>query len=310
MHKVRRKKLVKGFLLGIGLTAFTLFVLFTVLVWYLVTGGPAKKTKDISRYQEIFDLHYISANIVFPEEVLEDVVETDFYFYYRDMLFDPTYQVYLQCTYEPEAFEKEIHRLSNVQKTYAGKEKKLLQDDQNKYNYPVYIAMENHSSCYEYALVTGENQITYISTAYVEKNKMVCDKDYLPIDFMKDQGREFGSGYCIYESSSSDLYIDYDSTRNENVEVRDCHMEQIQDSFFKVHTLLDENNKEIIEEVSFDYYESKEDDGFSSTVYTDLNGMEYRSLTLNKERTRAIVGYYDGSEEKEFVVELPFLVAE
>ena len=306
MHKLKCKKIVKGLGLGIGLTALTLFVLFTVLVWYLLTGGPAKKTKDISRYQEIFDLHYISANIVFPEKVSEDVVETDFYFYYRDMLFDPTYQVYFQCTYEPEAFEQEIDRLNHVHKTYAGKEKKLLRDNQNKYNYPVYIAMEKHNCCYEYALITGENQITYISTAYVEANKMVCDKDYLPIDFMTDHGSAFGSGYCIYESSSSDMYIDYDSTRNENVEVRDCHMEQIQDSFFIVNTLLDENDKEIIEEIHFDYYESKEDDGFTSTDYTDLNGMEYRSLTLNEERTKAIVVYYDGSEEKEFVVELPF----
>lgn len=310
MHKRKCKKLVKGFLLGIGLMALTLFVLFTVLVWYLITGGPAKITKDLSRYQEIFDLHYISANIVFPEEVPEAVLETDFYFYYRDTLFDPTYQVYLQCSYEPEAFEQEIDRLNQVHKTYAGKEKKLLRDTQNKYNYPVYIAMENHSSCYEYALVTGKNQITYISTAYVEADKMVCDKDYLPIDFMTDQGREFGSGYSIYVMTSSDVYIDYDSTRNETAEVRDCHMEQIQDSFFLVRTILDENNKEIIEECSFDYYTNLNDEESDSTVYADINGMEYRDLSLNKDRNKAIVVYFDGSEEKEFVVELPFPVAE
>lgn len=306
MQKFKRKKMIKGFLWGIGLMALTLLVLLTVLGWYLITGGPAKKTKDISRYQEIFDCNYISGMIVFPEKVPKEVIETDFYFYYRDMMFDPTYQVYFQCTYEPEAFETEIKRLDNVHKTYAGTEKKLLRDEENKFNYPAYIAIENHSSCYEYALVTGENQIAYISTAYVDGDEMVCDKDYLPIDFMTDKGRDFDSGYCIYVMSSSDAYIDYDSTRDEIVEVGDAHIEQIQDSYFTVRTTLDESNREIIDECRFDYYENMDDEERDTTVYSDINGMEYRDLRINEDRTKAIVVYYDGSEEKEFIVELPF----
>lgn len=305
MQKFKRKKLVKGLLLGIGLTCLTLFVLLTVFLWLLFTGGPAKKTTDISRYQEIFQWSTMSGMMVFPEKVPEDAVETDFYSYYRDTLFDGTYQVYFQCTYQPEAFAKEIARLESVHKIYGGTEKKLLRDEGNKYNYPAYIAIENHHDRYEYALVTGKNQITYIATAYIYEEDVAFDKEYLPIDYMTEVGKSFTSGYCIYITSMSSEDIAYDNTRNETAEVMDAHMEQILDSYFVVLTVLDENNREIITECSFDYYESLEDEECDSTSYPDVNGMEYRDLKLNEDRTKAIVVYYDGAKEKEFVVEIP-----
>ena len=306
MNQTKKKKIEKGFLIGIGVTFLTLYVLGALFVWLFFTGGPAKVTKDISRYKEIFGWSTVSGMLVFPEEVSEEVIDTDFYYSFRDTLNTPTYQIYLQCTYEPKAYEEEIARLENVHKIYGGTEKKLLRDENQKYQYPAYIAIENHHDLYEYALVTGENQITYIATAYIDEDDVVFDKDYLPNDYMTEEGYSFTSGYCLYITLMSEEGIDYDNTRNEIAEVRYCHMEQIQDSFFIVRTLLDENNKEIIEEVGFDYYTSMDYEEGDYTVYTDLNGMEYRSLTLNEERTKAIVGYYDGSEEKEFVVELPF----
>ena len=134
---------------------------------------------------------------------------------------------------------------------------------------------------------------------------MVCDKDYLPVDFMEDKGADFASGYCIYAISSSDMYVDYDSTRDENVEVTDAHTEQIHDSYFVVYTALDDKNKEIITECCFYYHEALGEEVAESTEYFDINGMEYRDLKLNEDRTKAIVVYYNEGEEKEFVVELP-----
>lgn len=306
MQKFKRKKIMKGLLWGVFLTGLTFFVFITVVLWLFLTGGPEKKTTDINRYGEIFGWSTMSGMLVFPEEVSEDVVETDFYYSYRNSLFDTTYQIYFQCTYEPEAYEKEIARLESVHKIYGGTEKKLLRDEENKYNYPAYIAIENHHDRYEYALVTGKNQITYISTAYINEEEVIFDKDYLPLDYMTEVGKNFTSGYCLYITYMSDEGIDYDNTRNETAEVTNAHMEQIDDSYFFVRTVLDENNKEIIDECSFDYYESLMDEECDMTSYSDINGMEYRDLRLNEDRTKAIVVYFDGSEEKEFVVELPF----
>lgn len=184
MKKFKRKKLLKGILLGAILTFLTLSVAFTVFMWLVVTGGPAKKIKDISRYQEIFEWNTFSALIVFPEEIATDVSKTEFYAHYRDTIFNPTYQIFFQCTYELDAFVKEIERLENTRKVYGETERKLLRDETNKFNYPVYIAVESHGGQYEYALVTGENQITYIATSGIDKGDVVFNKEYLPIDFM------------------------------------------------------------------------------------------------------------------------------
>lgn len=304
----KRKKLWKGILIGVVLAILTVFVAATVLVWLFLTGGPAKKTKKIEDYAKIFDLQVNTGFIVFPEEISEKVVETDFYYYYRDMLFSPAYEVYLQCTYEPEEYQAEVKRLENTYKKYAGTERILLKDVQEKYNYPAYIAIENHHNGYEYALLTGENQITYISTAYREKGQVKFSKDYLPTDFMTEAGRSFTSGYSIYISSMSANGISYDTTRAQNVTVTDAHLEQIDDSYFVVHVKLDEANREVITGCTFNYYESLYDEVPDSTTYSDINGMIYKDLKLNEDRNKAIVTYYEDTEqtqELEFVVELP-----
>lgn len=304
----KRKKLWKGILIGVVVTGLTMFVAITVLVWLFFTGGPAKKTKNIEDYGKIFDLQVNTGLIVFPEEISEKVIETQFYYYYRDMLFSPAYEIYLQCTYEPKEYQAEIKRLENTYKKYAGTERILLRDAQEKYNYPAYIAIENHHHCYEYALLTGENQITYISTAYREKGQVKFSKDYLPVDFMTEAGRSFNSGYSIYISSISSSGISYDTTRAKNVTVTDAHLEQINDSYFVVHVQLDEANREIITGCTFNYYESLYDEVADSTTYSELNGMVYKDLKLNEDRTKAIVTYYEDKEqtqEKEFVVDLP-----
>ena len=263
----------------------------------------------MEKYETIFELRANTGLIIFPEQISKKAVETDFYYYFRDIWNTPTYEIYLQCTYEPEEYKKEIERLENTYKRYAGKERRLLRDTEEKYNYPVYIAMENHHYSYEYAMLTGENQITYVSMAFREKEDVNFNKEYLPSDFMTEVGRSFTSGYSIYISSISSSGISYDETREMIVEMTDAHMERIEDSYFIVRVKLDEENREIITECVFDYQESLYDEEADSTVYSQLNGMFYKDLKLNEDRTKAIVTYYEDKEqkeEKEFVIELPF----
>ena len=125
-------------------------------------GGPAKITRDIKEYEAVLMQPYIqTAYIVFPEKLPEGVLDTEFYNYYRDTFGSPTLQTYLKCVYDDQSYLKEIDRLENTSKTYGNKKKKLLRDEKKKFQYPAYVAVENATHRYEYALLTGENEITY-----------------------------------------------------------------------------------------------------------------------------------------------------
>lgn len=213
-----RRSLVKGLLVGIALAIVTCIVLVTVVIWLLFAGGPGKTSKNINDYGDIFQLRLRSGLVVFPEELPEDMIEGEFYYNYRDTLFDPTYQIYLRCTYEEEDWAQECERLESIRKIREDEEEKLKRDAEGKYGYPAYIAVENQNYGYEYALLTGENEITYICTNCIEWNQVEFDQKYLPTDFMTEEGRAFGSGYSIYmlsDGSSGSYQTEYDRSKYE-----------------------------------------------------------------------------------------------
>lgn len=306
MMKRKIKKIMKGFLIGIILMSITLFVAAFVFVYWFLTGGPAKVTRDINDYEVVLTQPYIqTAYIVFPEKIPEGTLDTEFYNYYRDTFNSPTLQTYLKCVYDDISYQKEIDRLENTSKKYGNREKKLLRDEEKKFNYPAYIAVENAAHKYEYALLTGENEITYISTAYIEKEGITFSEDYLPYDFMTEEGRAFGSGYSIYYASVSSAAIDTDYTRDPVTEVHSSHMRTLDDSNFMVRVTLDERGREIISDCVFyvfnphdmekqiiDEYEMNE------KVYDDLSGMEYKSMELDRGRKTVMVTYIENGEEK------------
>lgn len=203
-----------GGLTGVILTLFSLLVCFFTLVFF---GGPAQKSHDPGDYQEIFELRMgISAGlIVFPEELAEGMTDVTFSYYYRDTWNTPTVSIFLQGTYTPEEYAAEVARLENIRKVNGDTERVLLRDESGKYPYPTYIAMENYAHQYEYAMLTGENQITYIYTSWFDTEDVEFDKKYLPDDFMTEEGREFGSGYCIYVKQQDSSGISYDTSRGQ-----------------------------------------------------------------------------------------------
>lgn len=313
MKKQKAKKLIKGLIIGIVLMTATLFVAAFVFVYLLLTGGPAKTTKNIADYEEVLSNPYVqTAFIVFPETIPEGAIETEFYNYYRDTLFSPTMQTYLKCTYDDVSYQKEIDRLENTSKKYANREKKLLRDEEKKFDYPAYIAVENAAHKYEYALLTGENEITYISTAYIEREGIEFDEAYLPYDFMTEEGRDFGSGYSIYYASVSSSMIDTDYTRNPVTEVRDAHTRRLDDGNFVVRVILDEQGREIIDDCVYYTFDEElimlKDYEGEETVYIELRGMEYKSMELDRNRKVVSVTYKDGDSEK--IKEFPMQHAE
>ncbi|MBO5241172.1 MAG: hypothetical protein J6B19_00735 [Lachnospiraceae bacterium] len=299
-HKTKRKikKISKGFLIGVGLAAATLYTVIFVFVYLFLLGPPGKATRDVSRYEEIFTEQSIQTGyMTFPETIPEGAQVLDYYHYYRDTWNMPTVQTYLKCAYDDVTYRAEIDRLENTSKTYGGKKKELLRDEKKKFNFPVYIAVENAAHSYEYALLPGGNEIVYIYTSYIEKNKVEFDEAYLPYDFMTEEGREFGSGYSIYYGSVSSTGISTYFTRDPVPEVTDAHVRMAGDDMFFVHVRLNEEGKEIITSCSFHVYEKSGEES-SSEEYHDIDGAQYKDMEVNRDRTEVTVTYIENGAEK------------
>lgn len=301
MKNRKTKKIWKGVLIGVALSVATLVVGMIVLVYLFFAGPPAKVTRDIEDYEKVLGYPYLqTAYIVFPEKLPEGIQESEFYSYYRDTFGSPTIQTYMKCKYDEESYQEEIERLENTSKKYANREKKLLRDPEKKFQYPAYIAVENAAHKYEYALLTGDCEIVYINTAWMEKEDMKCPREYLPYDFMTEEGREFGSGYSIYYASVSSSAIDTDYTRDLVTEVRDSHMVILDDYHFMVRVILNEQGKEMIEDCllyRFDAEELMKGKEAEEVILEELKGMEYKDMELDRERGVVCITYLDGDVE-------------
>lgn len=297
LKKRNTKKIVKWCIIGILLTFLTLFVVLCVFLYFMFFGGPAKVSKNIDHYESIFTEERIETGyIVFPEHIPSGTLQTEFYHSYQDTLFDPTVETYLQCTYDAKTYDAEIDRLENTSKTYGNRKCILLKDEKNRFQYPVYIAIDNAAHGYEYALLTGENQITYIYTCYKQNDNIHFNKDYLPSDYGTEEGRSFGSGYSIYYSSITSDAITTDYTRDAAPEVTDGHMQLIDDNAFVVHTRLDSLGKEIITQCRY-IVDTPNSDKNTEIIHDDINGYEYKEMNLNKDRTEITITYIKNNQE-------------
>lgn len=182
-------------------------------------GGPPDVTRDIADYPQMLTKHgnVQTGFTVFPEELPESMLteEAQFYYFYRDTWDDPTMEVILQCDYTKEAYDAELERLASVRKIYGDEEKRLLYSE-DRCRYPAYIAMDGYNRGYEYALLTGENEITYLYFAFLPESGMrSIPKEYLPAgyaaEYRKDQ--QWTDAYCIYldpvNSSEGVRFLDY-----------------------------------------------------------------------------------------------------
>ena len=312
MDKSSKKKMWIGIGIGAIVGIITLHALFLIFMLFFAFGGKPEVVKDISRYEEMLGKYENAktAYIVFPEKVPESATDTDFYFSDQDTWNVPTLEVYLQCTYNEEDYQAEICRLEDVKKQYGSQIRTLLRDEEGRYPYPVYIAQDGYWDNYEYAMLTGENQITYVYTAMLHSNSLKkVDKKLLPKDFDKRQEAYTGvEGYTIYlkdvnynpDGSVSSWSCDY--TRDVVAEVTQNHWVEIGYNRFYVTTYLNEHDEELIKECSFYYYESQHDSVYGlpeTIVYTELADYFYKDVEISADKGTTIVTYYDGTEVKE-----------
>ena len=204
MTAENKNKFWISFGIGAGVSAVTLFALFLVLLGYFFFGGVREETEDLAEYTAVMTKYtnIQSGLMTFPEEIPEHTGESRFYFSYADTWDDPTCEIFLQCAYEPEVYEAELKRLENTGKRYGSVEKKLRREEE-KFHYPAYVAIEDNNYAYEYALLSGENEITYVYLAFKEGRTIHFDKQYLPKGYGESDVLKVNpdplSGYSIYQ---------------------------------------------------------------------------------------------------------------
>lgn len=318
MNNSNKKKLWIGVLVGAIISMLTLAALVVVFFLFFLFGKqPVEITTGIEEYEKAmtkYDCEMMdTAFIVFPEKIPDSAKDTDFYYSYQEG-WEASVEVFLQCTYNEEDYQAEVQRLENTKKQYGGTVRKLIQLEESFSN-PAYIAVDGHDQSFEYALLTGENQITYIYTRFHDSESLKKIKpEYLPKDYDKKlEAFQLEEGYTIYLKSvdvedGEVIAWELDYTRDEVVEVLNYHPVSIKFNNFGVCTYLDEENNEIIKNCYYSYYENMHDALYGlpeEIVYTELQGYRFKSVKLNKDKTQALVTYYDGEEEKSLEYELP-----
>lgn len=174
----RGRKIVKelvwaiGILLGLGILAL-------LVLWLLLFPWP-KVCRNPARYEaRITDLENLRTGLVVFPASIPDSARTngaEFYFWYRDTVFDPEAEIYLRCTYSEADFQAELERLEHYAQSPLPDEwpadsapwvpNPFLRDERGLFRYPAYIAILGDDFACEYALVTGEREISYVYFAF------------------------------------------------------------------------------------------------------------------------------------------------
>lgn len=315
----QKKKLWIGILIGTSISIITLGALFVIFMLFFLFGGPKEITEEVALYEETMGKYsnVQTGFITFPEKISDNAINAEFYFSYQNTWDDPTCEVFLKCIYEEEEYQAELQRLENTCKIYGATKRELIRGEEERFPYPAYIAINGNNYAYEYALLSGEREITYIYTSFIsEEDLKKIDARYLPTDYdMYQRQLGFGEGYNIYIVKMDEFLegvkgYQTDYTRDELVKVNEYHPVTIGYNWFTVCTCLDEEDNEIIEYCAFMYYDSRHDSiyGYPKEIqYQELAGYRFKSVELNDDKTLATVTYYDGEEEKTIEYEIPSL---
>lgn len=201
-----RWKVLIGMIIGVGISLITLCTVAIILFFIFISGGSAEIVKDSNKYEEtIAGYNNLKSGLItFPEKIPQSARDIDFYSYYREPLGAPIVEIFLQCTYNEEDYYAELQRLEHAQKTFKNGTKvtNLMKEEEGRYPYTAYIAIDGFGNSYEYAILTGERQITYIHTAYKESgNLKKISTSFLPSDFDSRM-------YELNEAEAFNIYLE------------------------------------------------------------------------------------------------------
>ena len=147
--------------------------------------------------------------LIFPEDT-EKMLEPEYEVNIKSGLFDTEGYIVLQAKYEEMEYQKELDRLSKVQ--YETADIVLgVRYDEKSYKLPAYVAMDGHSSVYEYALVDETRyEIIYVILSYPNVDELEKYEEYLKIDKDKYKEEVTWDRFSIYARHFEDgEYVEY-----------------------------------------------------------------------------------------------------
>lgn len=180
-------------------------------IWLAFFPLP-KISKNPAKYEELLaDSKLRTGFAAFPPTIPASGLENGavFYYFYQDTFLDPTGEVFLRCTYSEEDYRAEIDRLehyalqppTDVNKKIGDLQdepNRFVRDEKGRFSYPAYIAIYADDYACEYALLTGEREISYVYFAFREPGRFrKVPADCLPEPFEKSLNNDEGM-YNIY----------------------------------------------------------------------------------------------------------------
>lgn len=187
---------------------YAIIIILAIVVaflWLVATGGFPKITKDINKYGEFKGFSGYSSLLIFPEKEIENTSE--YYYYFRDTMFDPTCQIYLKCQFFENEFQQEIERLNAIKVVSSRGEEQPLLENKDDFNYYALVASNGFESCYEYALVDAENlEIIYVFLQGIPEEKIVFDAKYVPMNYNIALSMDETYNMYAFKVPYSDIY--------------------------------------------------------------------------------------------------------
>ena len=166
-------------LLLLGMTCILAFFGPGIGLIRLFFEGEGTYTEDIGDYGEFEGFRGYSRLYIFPETIPEGARAEEYFYFYQDTLFDPSAQIYLECSYDDMAYVRELERLSGIREIYRG-ESQGLQLDEVNFAWPAFVTIYADNHCWEYALLLDDNRIAYVFLQFQNRREIAFPTEYLP----------------------------------------------------------------------------------------------------------------------------------
>ncbi len=169
------------------------------LLVFLISKKDVKSFNDLDKYEEYLsdlrdnsDAH--SKLLIFPNKIDKDKVEK-FEYLSVEGLFDGSYLFYIIVNYDDNNLKKEIERIKQIKRTYNGKDKFIISEENLKY--PTYITICDGMDTYEYVMIDG-NKIIYVFRQIFTANNKLDKKYELEYIVPRDKRDKYTPGYNMY----------------------------------------------------------------------------------------------------------------
>lgn len=286
-----------GFLLCLGLLAWLIYAFFF--------GSAPTVYESAEDYGKCWEKRIHSGLLLFPDKIDPAAENTEFYYYWRDTFNFPTAQIHLACTYTPDGYAQEISRIQSVRKQIGTHTKQAYFDGCTDFSYPAYVAVSKNQ-IWEYALLMEDSHtIHYIFTEYCPSEDVHFDSSYLPANFDDTSRLAFGKEFSIYEypiyENGEITALEGDYSRTAVVPQTEAHYVESGKYTLQASTEIDADGKETIRGCTLFYLDGSTE---KTWEFSDLNGKLYLNISLNKDRSQAIIDWEDYGGEHESIFDI------